>query len=241
MGGGGGGPRSRRATIDRGHGRFDPPSGSNTSRISTSGSISITICVVADSCVDQTAQIAVDALAGHQHGIVIETDVQSAGAARALGSATTIARHDHPSRLWYANTDADTVVPSDWLRRHLRHAATGAGCVAGVVNLSRMDRRLRRAFHHSYRQGIGRHTHRHVHGANLGIRADVLLRIGNWPSVVSGEDQFLWDRAGAFGVARRADPRLVVETDGRLTGRAPDGFAADLARIPHRRTDPRAG
>ena len=192
---------------------------------------SVTICIVADACSDRTAQTAVEALRGHSHSIVTETDLRSAGAARALGSTLAVGRHGDTSRLWIANTDADTVVPPDWLLRHLEHAADGIGCVTGVVDLPSTDRRMRRAFRRDYRRGISQEGHRHVHGANLGIRADVLMRIGNWPDVLTGEDQLLWDRAGAVGVFRRADPSLVVQTSDRVIGRAPDGFAADLARL----------
>ena len=38
-------------------------------------------------------------------------------------------------------------------------------------------------------------THRHVHGANLGVRADLLDAVGGWRRLHTGEDHDLWQRA----------------------------------------------
>ncbi len=189
----------------------------------------VVLCVVADRCADDTVEVARRAMEGHG-GSLIVTDAGSVGAARAVGAAHSIAHSGLPAeRTWIASTDADTTVPAGWLRRHLDHAARGVACVAGIVELDAHQHPPAR-FDRAYRARIGAESHGHVHGANLGIRADALLEVGNWPLRPTGEDRELWRRVGEGGMRRLADPRLVVTTSGRTTGRAPRGFAADLRR-----------
>jgi len=94
------------------------------------------IVVVADSCSDRTASLALRAIG--DCGQVIETRVRSAGAARRLGAAAVIERFRHvdPGSLWLANTDADTCVCPDWIDVHLRFADQGMTGVAGIVRLA---------------------------------------------------------------------------------------------------------
>ena len=82
-------------------------------------------------------------------------------------------------------------------------------------------------FRHRYSAAIRDRDHDHVHGANLGVRGDALLRAGNWPAVVASEDRQLLHRVRANGGAVDADPGLVVRTSARTTGRGPKGFARD--------------
>ena len=78
------------------------------------------------------------------------------------------------------------MVPSDWLSLQLELADRGADAVAGIVELDvDADDRLRRAFGASY--AVGRDgTHRHVHGANLGVRADLQYAVGGWRHLRNG-------------------------------------------------------
>jgi cellulose synthase/poly-beta-1,6-N-acetylglucosamine synthase-like glycosyltransferase len=73
--------------------------------------------------------------------------------------------------------------------------------------------------------------HRHVHGANLGIRASALAGLGGWSPLVSGEDVELAARARDAGLVIRRSGAAPVVTSARLDGRAPDGFAAYLRRL----------
>jgi hypothetical protein len=72
-------------------------------------------------------------------------------------------------------------------------------------------------------------THPHVHGANIGVRADAYLRAGGWMNLATAEDHDLWHRLQHQGERRLSDARLWVMTSGRRLGRAPMGFAAALA------------
>ena len=85
-------------------------------------------------------------------------------------------------------------------------------------------------FNDAYR--IDGATHRHVHGANLGIRADAYQAVGGWGlHVMIGEDHELIRRLTDAGltVARAAD--TVVATSSRTVGRIPAGFANHLTRL----------
>ncbi len=68
-------------------------------------------------------------------------------------------------------------------------------------------------------------SHPHVHGANLGVRADAYLRAGEWNALETAEDHDLWGRLPN----RLSTARIEVVTSGRRQGRAPSGFAGALA------------
>ena len=72
-------------------------------------------------------------------------------------------------------------------------------------------------------------THPHIHGANLGVRADRYVDVGGWANLKTGEDHDLWGRLKRTGVRLRSSAQLQVVTSGRRVGRAPNGFAGALA------------
>jgi hypothetical protein len=72
-------------------------------------------------------------------------------------------------------------------------------------------------------------THPHVHGANLGIRADLYARVGGWTEMGTAEDHDLWRRIALAGGRRISTTSIQVITSGRRVGRAPRGFAEALA------------
>jgi hypothetical protein len=71
-------------------------------------------------------------------------------------------------------------------------------------------------------------THAHVHGANLGVRADAYVDAGGWPQLALAEDHCLWLRIKARGWPVIAASASIVCTSGRLVGRAMGGFADTL-------------
>jgi cellulose synthase/poly-beta-1,6-N-acetylglucosamine synthase-like glycosyltransferase len=189
------------------------------------------VVVVADSCSDRTAELAWRSLASH--GEVLQCAVGSPGTARRLGAATAL-RHfgdANPQRLWLANTDADTHVPLDWIDTHLRHADTDAEAVAGIVRLDPFDLRVdvKALYERTYRLA-SEEAHEHVHGANLGVRADAYLDAGGWSDVAVAEDHCLWGRLMRRGWRLSSPVTSVVHTSGRLQGRATGGFADALRR-----------
>jgi cellulose synthase/poly-beta-1,6-N-acetylglucosamine synthase-like glycosyltransferase len=190
------------------------------------------IVVVADSCSGQTASLARQGLAGR--GKVIECSVASPGTARRLGAAEVLTHFAsrRQSDVWIANTDADSRVSSDWISHHLQLASRGSCGVAGIVRLTSIDGHDEAAVSEflagyvTYEDG----THPHVHGANLGIRADAYSDAGGWNDLTVAEDHCLWSRVRNRGWLTIACVSSVVFTSGRLYGRAMDGFADTLRR-----------
>ncbi len=186
--------------------------------------VDVRIVVVLDGCVDATARIT----RRHRGIETLACSVGQVGAARAAGSRWLLTNAGvAPGELWLASTDADSAVPRDWLAVQVDEAERGAHLVLGTVEPeSGLAARTERAWFDGHRLRDG---HPHVHGANLGIRADVYMALGGWPSLASGEDVELADRAAAAGhlrIARKAN--IPVRTSIRRTARAPLGFARYL-------------
>ena len=192
------------------------------------------VIVVSDSSSDRTTAIAQQILG--DSGIVLASDCGIVGRSRALAAQLALDRYaqrtSHPlNRCWLANTDADCDIPVSWLRDQLVLADRGFTAVAGIIDVDSFaehDPAVPQLFRDSYLIHADG-THPHVHGANLGIRADVYLRSGGWMHLPTAEDHDLWGRLKAEGTRRLSDARLSVITSGRRLGRAPLGFAGALA------------
>ena len=198
------------------------------------GSVTVNVIVACDSCTDQTVEITRRLASRSPHVEVVTGEWGTPGGARraaidvALGSMPTDA-----DRVWFATTDADTAVPTDWLCRHIVYADTGFDAVAGVVELAPdADRSITvvAAFNGYYRFDTVE-AHSHVHGANLGVRANRYLEAGGFPPLSCSEDHALWNALGKLPECRRLSPTaLVVYTSARLHSRTRGGFADDLAK-----------
>ena len=161
----------------------------------------------------------------------VAVDAGNVGAARAAGFeyAQPLCDGVDPARTWYATTDADSVVPADWL---LRMTAADADIVLGVVRVpswrnypAEVARRYLRSYHS---KGPG---HNHIHGANMGFRADAYWDVGGFRALPTGEDVELVDRFEAAGLRIHRDAELSVATSDRHDGRAPGGFAHHLREL----------
>jgi cellulose synthase/poly-beta-1,6-N-acetylglucosamine synthase-like glycosyltransferase len=190
------------------------------------------IVVVADSCSDRTVARARARLGGR--GAAIECSAASPGVARRLGVGAVLERFDAQpaAHLWIANTDADSQPDADWIARQLALADQDYCGVAGIVRIESTDAHrpeVVRAFLADYTLNADG-THPHVHGANLGIRADAYLDSGGWSNLPLAEDHCLWSRVRARGWRVVSSIASVVTTSGRLRGRASGGFADSLRR-----------
>jgi glycosyltransferase involved in cell wall biosynthesis len=190
------------------------------------------IVIVADSCTDDTLPRARRAVEGV--GEVLECAAKSAGSARRLGVDAALAHFSDKDlrQIWLANTDADTLVPGDWITVQLRLADAGIAAVAGIVQLeeggSLAAHELYRTTYLTSPDG----THGHVHGANLALRADAYVDAGGWAHRALAEDHCLWNRLKHRGWRLSSPVSSVVVTSARLIGRARGGFADTLkARI----------
>jgi cellulose synthase/poly-beta-1,6-N-acetylglucosamine synthase-like glycosyltransferase len=187
------------------------------------------IVVVCDTCADETASHARQAL--EDAGEIIECSAGTVGQARAIGVDAVSMRFQRfsPDRVWIANTDADTTVPPDWIARQLPFADKGWAAIAGIVRVDSIEGDYGTIEEVFADYAVGDDgSHYHVHGANLGVRADAYESVGAWRHVALAEDHCLWSRlkAGKWPILSTSD--VVVTTSGRLTGRAVGGFADTL-------------
>lgn len=161
----------------------------------------------------------------------VAVDAGNVGAARAAGFeyGRKLCEGIDPVCTWYATTDADSEVPADWL---LSMTAADADMVLGVVrvpNWRHYPAEVARHYLRTYRSKGS--THNHVHGANMGFRADVYWQVGGFRALATGEDVELVDRFEAAGARILRDARLSVATSDRRHGRAPGGFANHLREL----------
>jgi glycosyltransferase involved in cell wall biosynthesis len=188
------------------------------------------IIVVADSSTDRTAQLAKGIL--RKRGSVLHTTAGAAGLVRAVAANYALSRNrQRLDRWWLANTDADCVVPRGWLTDQLQLARRGVEAFAGTVSVDSFEDhgpQVAERFRASYMIASDG-WHPHVHGANLGVRADCYVSAGGWSPQQTGEDHDLWDRLVACGAKLVSTARIEVVTSGRRVGRAPNGFADALA------------
>ncbi len=188
------------------------------------------LIVVSDGSMDRTAEIAEEIV--QKSGQVVLCDAGNVGTARAIAAREALRRYKGPpNACWLSNTDADCEVPANWLLEQLAIAKRGFAACAGVVDVDSFVEHgvgVQERFRFTYLiHADGTHTH--VHGANLGVRADAYLQTGGWYDLATREDHDLWDRLRRDKYPCLSDARLQVITSGRRLGRAPLGFAGALA------------
>lgn len=191
----------------------------------------VLIVVVLDACDDGS-----ESLAGRFGPNVhfVSTEAGNVGAARAAGFeyARSVCATVAPERTWFATTDADTVVGSRWLSQMIE---AGADMVLGTVWIPvwRLPVEVARRYLAAYQsKGPG---HDHVHGANMGFRADAYWAVGGFRALASAEDVDLVERFESAHMSIHRDAKLTVTTSAREVGRAPSGFAAHLRALARAR------
>ena len=118
---------------------------------------------------------------------------------------------------------------ADWLVQQLDALVTGAHVLVGAVvpDPDDLDAVVLARWQATHPPGA---TLGHVHGANLGIRADAYRALGGFDPVPEHEDVRLVARARALGLRVDATTSLPVVTSGRFAGRTPGGYAEHLRR-----------
>ncbi|WP_129338827.1 glycosyltransferase [Cellulomonas endophytica] len=196
-------------------------------RLAAATGVGAEVLLVADGCTDATAERA------RAHAVrVLETPAAGVGAARALGAATGLAGSPAPAgRTWLLCTDADTWVPPDWALEHVALADAGADLVLGTVRPDPDDlpERVVRLWRSTRVPG---RPNGHVHGANLGVRADAYAAVGGFAAVEGDEDVDLVARLRALPDVRAvASDAVDVLTSGRRVGRTTGGYAGYLRAL----------
>jgi glycosyltransferase involved in cell wall biosynthesis len=199
------------------------------------------LIVVADACIDQTAEAARRGGAS-----VVTISARSAGAARGAGAREVLRLTSDldPASVWLATTDADTLVPERWLRQQARYAGQGWDAIVGTIQVadwSGHTPQTRSLFRERYEHGqpcdpdepsrARANQHPHVHGANLGFRASAYLRAGGFPALPTAEDHALVAALAAGGCRVLRTRALPVVTSARRDSRAPGGFGHYLRKL----------
>jgi len=181
------------------------------------------IVIVLDSCTDHS-RFVVD----HWRGVEVLTGrFGNVGAARAagveflLGSAQTV----RPE--WIACTDADSAVPAQWLVQHMDHARADTDLLLGVVrpDAEELQPCSMNLWMSQYHLQDG---HPHIHGANMGVRAQMYRRAGGFPPIAEHEDVVLANRISSIGGRVVSTAGHPVLTSARIDGRTPGGMAGYL-------------
>ena len=192
------------------------------------------VVVVLDRCTDRSGEV----LAAWPSVEVVVSDHGLVGAARSMGVDHALGVNGPaPAAGWIACTDADSAVPGDWLVTQLAHAVSGTDLLLGLVrpDPAELAPEVLHSWTRAHRLTEG---HPHVHGANLGIGADMYRRAGGFPAVPVHEDVLLTARVRALGGRVVSTARSPVLTSARTSGRTPAGMAGYLAGLADRRRDP---
>lgn len=190
--------------------------------------VHVEIVVALDKCSDRTASI-LDRLPHDLHAL--EFSFAMVGRSRHAGITVglVILRKVPTENIWIFNTDADSLVPTSWIRTHLAHADS-CDVVAGTVAPDWGDTPLEIVAEYEARYQA-RPGHRHVHGANLSFSASAYLEAGGFPFTTESEDVALVEEfeASGYRIARIAeDP---VQTSTRESDRTPGGFSGYISDL----------
>jgi hypothetical protein len=184
----------------------------------------VAVCFALDRCTDSSASIIESA-----DFWAIDSYRSGVGATRATGVGAALRSLDGAAdhRTLIACTDADSVVPANWLTHQIDLANEGADVIVGTVRpeLDELDDERRRAWQDTHLDGQARG---HVHGANLGIRANYYLAVGGFAPIREHEDVDLVTRVVATGGRVHPTDAICVITSGRLEGRTAGGYAGYL-------------
>lgn len=188
--------------------------------------------VVLDRCVDGSAEVARD-WAERIPLLLVEGEFTSVGAARDAGVAAARPQVNavDAEHVWIANTDADTVVPSQWLERQRRLANSGLDLILGTVEPGPPEPGQERGHQIWFQEHDLVEGHSHVHGANLGIRLSELDRAGGFGDARVAEDVGLTQRVRDGHGRWLATDTMRVVTSSRRHGRASHGFAEYLRAL----------
>ncbi|WP_260870321.1 glycosyltransferase [Gordonia paraffinivorans] len=186
----------------------------------------VEVIVVLDSCRDSSASVVPPRFR------TLRVEERCVGAARRAGFAAASAGASPTT--WFATTDADSTVPPGWLVTHVAAARDGADAYVGTITPDGFDGWPPGTGARFARNYDARTGHRHIHGANLGVRADAYAAVGGFRALSAHEDVDLVARLENAGRPIVWGAHAPVRTSTRRTGRAAEGFAAYLRGLAER-------
>lgn len=147
-------------------------------------------------------------------------------------------------------TDADAVVPADWVALNRDNLAAGADAVCGRAIIDPLEALAIGAHLHADDALECRYTdlldaiaealcpdptdprprHTESSGASLAVRVAALREAGGVPTVAIGEDRALVAALARMDARIRHDPAIRVVVSGRTEGRATGGMADTMRR-----------
>jgi GT2 family glycosyltransferase len=147
-------------------------------------------------------------------------------------------------------TDADSVVPPEWVLRNLQGLDKGADIVCGRAVIDPLEAALIPAHLHDDdarecrlialldmlawmldpepHDPPPRHTE--ASGASLAVRVEAFRRVGGIPDIAAGEDRAFVRALWMMDARVRHDPAIQVIVSGRIVGRAEGGMADAMRR-----------
>lgn len=196
--------------------------------------VPVHLVVADDASEDGTAALARHAVAAARHlsGRVITRSCGTAGIARAAAINSALQAFGADDRVvWVATTDADSTVGPTWLANQVAWAARGAGAITGLVEIEWDADSRHLASRYAASVGEVGPGHRHVYGANFGLRSSHWVAVGGCGDGADGEDHELRRRLVAIGVDVLGVDDLPVLTSGRLHGRVAAGLSGYLRAL----------
>ncbi len=190
------------------------------------------VAVVLDSCDDASPRLVRHWSQGWGRSVVVVVcRGRSVGLARRKGCEAILSDYVavDPDELWLATTDADSLVPADWLGVQVAARDAGFDMWAGRVAVGDWTGRslaTRISWKRSYAG-----EREPIHGASLGFTASAYVQLEGFRALRSGEDRDLCQRGKSTGLRVRHDTRAVVRTSARRAARAPRGFAHALDKV----------
>ncbi len=147
-------------------------------------------------------------------------------------------------------TDADAIVPPDWVALNVQALISGVDVVCGQAEIDPQDAALIPAHLHAYDalereysdlldaivdrlcpdSADPRPRHTEASGASLAMTAEVYRQAGGVPHVPNGEDRALINALRQIDARIRHDPTVRVTVSGRFVGRAEGGMADTIRR-----------
>ena len=185
-------------------------------------SVPVQVVVVLDTCTDGSEYALPASVAA------VRVSLKNVGASRAAGFIAAAPTPD--ARIWLATTDADSLVPTTWLVDHVRHYRELMHAVVGTVSVDWREHSAATQRRYERRYLTRAENHGHVHGANLGVRADAYWRVGGFRPLQVGEDVDLVARLVGAGSPLAWDSDSAVLTSDRRDCRARGGFG-DYLRV----------